>query len=743
MKIRLLFPAAITAVGALLPVNSTAETGQHSQQSQHSQPARLETMTVTGTRLSGTLELNNRVATGSNLDIPSRDLPASVSTIDQDVIQQRGARTTMEAVESTVGMTGGTGVGSIPGYSTRGFTSNDITIMRDGIRQNTNSQSARPLDSFMFERIEVLKGPASLLYGEGAVGGAINYVSKSPSKTFEGEALVSAGSWDNYRAAVGVGGPTGLDNLYYRLDVSHIEDGGYVDGSSEEYNAYGGSVLWEASDDVRFTLTGSYFEDDVESYYGTPVLYDAVIGSNGQINVAAADTATDQLINARIAEGTRHTNYNNLDNFARAENGFGRFIAEIDLSDQWSLHNELYLATQKLDWRNTEKAVWNPVTQWVDRSNFFLIYRDDTQVGNRLDFNWQGTLFGRETQFVFGALYDHNAQNRNSGQNYPNTPIPASVSLYNPDRGYGPPSDTERTAKIITETTAFYLENITDLTSQLKLVTGLRYDAIDVERTSYVGDDKYNKTYYPLTGRIGAVYVVNPQVNLYASYSQAAQPVSQLVSLNASRDEFSLQKGQQIEMGAKATLLDDKLDLTFALYDIEKNDLLTTEVVNGERINSQIGAQVSQGAEFASALQLPENWSIQTNVAWNWKAEYEDFNENLGTGTISRTGNTPPNVPQWVAGLYLNKSLGQWDFFGGVRYVGEREANNNNGIQLAAYTTVDASISYLWQQYTFTLRGRNLTDEEYAPWASNGGLTRKLEDPRSVELSLHYRFGNG
>ena len=76
-----------------------------------------------------------------------------------------------------------------------------------------------------------------------------------------------------------------------------------------------------------------------------------------------------------VEDRTRRTNYNNLDNFARAKNGFGRFITDLNLTEEWSLRNELYLVTHKLDWRNTEKTVWTPVTERVDRSSFFLIYR--------------------------------------------------------------------------------------------------------------------------------------------------------------------------------------------------------------------------------------------------------------------------------------------------------------------------------------------------------------------------------
>lgn len=700
----------------------------------------IDTVLVEGQRERGSVALDSAAKTGSRLDIPIRDLPASVTIVSQDLIQLRGARTANEALYAAVGMTGGTSVGSIPNYATRGFTGNDLTVMRDGIRQNTTSQSSRPLDSFLFERVEVLKGPASLLYGEGAIGGAVNYVSKLPNETLSGEVNVAAGSWDAYRLNGGVGGPTGIDNLFFRVDYSHNESGGYVNASDAEYDAYAASLRYDLTPKTRVTLSGTYLRDDVLSYYGTPVIYDSVINQNGVQSVRKANTATDALVNARIVNSSRQQNYDNTDNFARSQNSFGRAIVETELSDAISLRNETYVATQYLKWRNTESTVWNPLTQLVDRSSFFLIYRDDYQVGNRLDLTWKSEIARRPNQFLIGGLYDSNDQVRNSGQTYPASPTPASVTLTNFDRGYGPAVGFKKTLKVTTATQALYIENVFEPTDALKLVGGLRRDWIDVARVSYTGQAKYEKKYKPDTGRLGAIYSITPTLNIYASYTKAAQPVSQLVSLSAAQDEFSLQKGEQYEIGSKASFFNGLANLTVALFDIKKTDLLTTEVIDGVRLNSQVGAQVSQGAEFALALALANDWHIDVNLATTWKAEFEDFNENLGTGVISREGNTPPNVPKMVAGLFIAKNFDQWTSSVGVRHVGEREANNNNGIQLDAYTTVDASIGYRWPHVSATLWGRNLSDEQYAEWASGGGLMQRLAEPRSVELALKYAF---
>ena len=725
----------LAAAGLLgLASNSTVGIAIAADSADEHAPA---TVTVQADR-ERSVNLNDVATTGSRLGLETRDLPASVSVVTQELIQLTGARTALEAIESAVGMTGSIGVGSIPSYTTRGFSGNDVTVMRDGIRQNTGSQSARPLDAFLFERIEVLKGPASLLYGEGAVGGAVNYVSKTAPHEFAGEAYASGGSWNTYRAGLGLGGPSGIDNVYYRFDASHNASDGYVERSEYKYDAFAGEVRWEPSDQTSLSLSATLLTDDTTSYYGTPLVYDAIIDQNGDRFVRKANAATDTLVNPRIVRGTERLNYNIADNFVHAQNGFYRLIFQTKLGEAWTLRNEAYAVTQNLAWRNAESTIWNPATQLVERGSFLLIYRNDLQVGDRLDLTWDTQIAGRSNRFLVGALYDDNDQIRNSGQTTPTNITPLNLPLTGFDPGTGPAADFIRTVDVVTQTAAVYVEDVFEATDALKVVGGLRYDSIDVERESFIGAPLFTKSYSPITGRLGLVYSLTSDANVYASYSRAAQPVSQLVSLVSTQSDFSLQKGAQIEIGIKTDLWSGRGELTAALYDIKKKDLLTSTIIDNVRLNSQIGAQVSQGAEVALSLAPAMGWRVEGNLAYTWKAEYEDFNENLGTGVISRSGNTTTGIPDVVAGLFVVHDHGDWSVNAGLRHVAARWANTNNSIQLDAYTTLDAAFVYRFSQVVATLRGRNLTDELYTSGSS--ALTPRLAEPRSAEISLKYTF---
>jgi len=713
------------------------------------------------------LPLDSVATAGSRLGLTSRELPASISIVTQEMMQLRGLRTAVEAVEAAVGMTGGTQFGSIPRYSTRGFGGNNVSILRDGIRQNTASQSSRTVDSFLLDRIEILKGPDGLMYGEGAIGGAVNYISKAPDATVRGEALASIGPWDTYRFGVGFGGPIPVrqtaakknrvgaaaaspSGLSYRFDFSHYETNGYQERNAQRYDAFALAVGWRISPAVSVAWFGTFLADHSKSYYGTPVIYDAVVNTTipgAQSEVRAFNAATDRMINPRLDPATRRTNYNILDNYAAAANSFNRLRADVRLSPDIELRAEAYGATQLLKWRNVESNIWNPVSRLITRGSFALIYRDDLLLGTRVDVTLKKSLAGRPNRLVLGGLIERNDQIRGAAPGNVNAAI-TPVSLTNPNVGYGPAARFTKTARIGVSTRAFHVQNVLDLTRSLKVVGGLRYDAISLQRDTLANPttatptrfSTFKQHYSPLTGRFGAVWLAHPQFNLYASASRAAEPVSQLVSLNPTQADFSLQKGRQFEVGAKGSWWEGRVDATVALFDLRKQDILTStlDAETGLRRSQQIGAQESRGAEVAFAVSPPGRWRVELNGAYT-DAAFANFNENLGTGVISRTGNRPANVPRWIANVFVAKRFSNgFALSGGPRYVGDRFANNHNSVVSEGYVTVDAAATYPWRKWHFTLRGRNLLDEDYEPIA--GTTMRRLADPLSAEFSTRLLF---
>jgi iron complex outermembrane receptor protein len=648
---------------------------------------------------------------GSRLDIPVKELPASLFLLGQPLIQERGARSVEEAVQLAVGMQSTTGVGSIPGYNTRGWSGNNISIMRDGIRQNTQSQSSRPVDAFLLERIEVLKGPASLLYGEGAIGGAVNMVSKSPIAQLGVESLLSYGSYGQYRTGIGVNVPL-RRNLFARVDVSQTGSDGYVGDSPQKLAAAAASVRYLPTSNIVLKGSGQYTYDDTSSYYATP------------------------FINGELDPRTRDINYNMEDRLTKSHNKWLQFEADALLPGGWKLHNQFFAATHALDWRNFEGYSYNATTNTVDVTSYFLIWRDDLLLGNRLDVRNTVNLGGRALNVMVGVEAQRNDMER-AGNPSPNYVVPVRrLDPFNPARHFDPGLPYARQRDVLIETRGVFAEAAFEATSRLKIISGLRWEQIDLGYTPYPSRVTANQQYEPTTGRIGGVFEVASTANVYASYSRAVEPTTQLVSLDGSQQRFSLVPGQQFEIGAKASAFRGRLDGTVAWFNIEKRDLLITQLIDGIQTAQQIGGQSSRGVEFAAVARPTRTLTIAADLAVT-RANFDEFIEIVAGVNSDRSGRTPPNVPTRIWNISPTQQIGRIDVTGTLRQVGWRWGDNANSPDrlVKPYTTIEAAVAYrLGPGTRIAVRGRNLSDRLYTQSVSN--TAGRLEPGRSVDVTF-------
>ena len=646
---------------------------------------------------------------GTRLDIPVRELPATLTLITQELIQERGVNNVTEAIELAPGLTTYVDSGSIPGINVRGFNSSSgaVSVMRDGIRQNTVPQAGRPLDTFMLERVEVLKGPASLMAGEGAIGAAINFVTKEPRRDLEVDTLLSYGSWDKYRVGLGVSVPL-TPTLAGRIDFSHTDGGGYVERTDDRMQSVVGGIRWTPRPAVMLKGSLVFTNDSVHPYYGTPI------------------------IDNEIDERTRFINYNMRDDRNEAKNNYGRFDAEFVLPRGWTVSNSLFGATQWVEWRQYESVQFVPASRQVQVGSYFLAKRDDLLLGNQIDARKTFTVASRPIDVVTGYLAQRNDQDRWTGGTIPNQN--RLVDPYNPEPIFDPGFPFVFDRNVLVNTHTLFAEGRAGITDKLKLVGGLRWERFHVERDQ-VSTGFAEKIYYPTTGRLGAVYMLNPTVSLYASHSRAVEPVTPLVSINAASMAFSLQPSRQWETGTKATVLGGRLETTFAWFGINKEDILTSTIIDGVRIQQQIGEQMSRGVEWSmTATPIPSFVLMADATVLN--AEFVEFNENLGTGIVSRAGNDVAHTPAVLFNMTPMQRIGPVTLSATIRRVGERWRNTANTIKLEPYTTLSATASVRFLRNTrLTVSGRNLTDEIYIP-RSNSDVSGRIAAPRSFDVQL-------
>jgi iron complex outermembrane receptor protein len=316
-------------------------------------------------------------------------------------------------------------------------------------------------------------------------------------------------------------------------------------------------------------------------------------------------------------------------------------------------------------------------------------------------------------------------------------------------RATGPIADRRNT--LITK--AVFAENRLSLLDGLHLVTGLRLDDIHLDSDNlragtpidHPEERSFTRDWRPVTWRVGLMYDITPDFNLYAQYSTAADPPAGILTTTNFRTirDFGLTTGRQVEVGSKFDFWQDRGSATIAGFFLERQNLVTRDPLD-PLVAVPIGAQSSRGVEVNAGLRVAPRWSVQGNMAWV-DATFDAFNENIRVGgrqvAVSRAGNRPANVAEWVANTWLTWEFhpqARWMF--ATRYVGERFADPANTVPVAAYARFDTQLA--WQAHpaaTLTLRVLNLTDETFIEWATPTPMYL-LGAPRTFEVAAWLRF---
>jgi iron complex outermembrane recepter protein len=702
----------------------------------------LQTVTVQGER-QRPLGQDTESQTGSRLGLTLRETPASVETITQETMQLRGARTLEEALRGAVGMTAGGNPGSPGVASTRGFTGGFVTYLFDGARISTPTMSSRPQDSWNYERIEVLKGPSSVLYGEGGIGGSVNFVPKRPDRNASGvEALLSYGSYGALRAGVGAGGALGASGAY-RIDFSHNQSNGWIDRTAQELDHLTTALNFALSPTVQLDLSADYMRDDIESYWGTPLVPRAFAADPTDVVSDSAGRVTDK----RLAR----TNYNVADGLMESDSLWLRAKLSWQIAPAWRLRNELSAYSADRHWRNAESLSFVAPDR-MNRDQVDIAH-DHKVWGNRIDLSHQGRLAGLQNRFVVGLEYtktDFASQRRFSdGSASTNAALQVaavnpSVGLFNnnPALATGGGNRTDITAEVTN--TALFIEDALKLSESLTVVAGLRTERLSLDRS--INDlntgtfTAFGTSYRPNSARLGAVLDLTPSSTVYAQAVSAAAAVgtSNLLLQSAANSNFPLTKGQQLEVGFKQSLANNRFDWTLAFYKIEQKNVLSRDAAN-PAVTVNNGQLSSQGIELAAGWRATRALTLSGNVAV-LDAQFDTLVE---AGGVSRVGNTPPNVPKKVGRAWADYRFEGLPLAVGAGISGTAGSftNNANTVRINGYWLGDVYASWTMKPAQLTLRVRNLSDQLYATWGGASANNQViLGAPRTVELSARIAF---
>lgn len=692
----------------------------------------LDQITVTAQALGSTLD--TRTETASRLGLTPRQTPATIDVLTQAQMQERGIRNSIEALNAVPGVTSPnlSSVTSSSVASMRGFSGGAISVLFDGMRQTAASLVTRNLDSWGFESIEVLKGPASVLYGEGALAGAINLVPKRAQldeSTFSG--LVSAGSFDSYRVAVDANIPV-TPEFGLRAVASHSRSDGYIDDTASRISAASLSARWQPDERLTVDVALDHFRDDYTTpYFGTPLVPAEVAREPSDLV-----STTDGRV---LDEALREANFNVEDGLEDSRSNWLRSRVSWQADDTWRLTNELSYYDAERRWINAETYTFNSDTGLLDRSST-RIEHDHQYWIERATLVADGSLGGHRNRFAAGFEYEVN--DFFSLRRFGTLP---SLDPYAPVRGQFPTEDSETNFPgegnrdnfdSGTEGAAVFVEDAINLTPRWLLIGGLRYEQIELERTI---DDlnagtrtHFTQEFSPLSWRLGSVFELAPKTQLYAQASHAVTPVSSLLVISLANSSFDLTEGETLEAGVKTTLWNDRLDLTAAAYWLRQDEIITRDEHN-TALSVQGGEQSSRGVEVSASARLTEALRVDANLA----VLDARFDSLLDAEGVSLAGNVPPHVSERVGNLFAvyRRRESPWTFSAGLRYAGPFFTDNANTIRVAGHALLDASIGYRLGPGELTVRGRNLTDRLYADWSGGAPDQIVLGAPRSVELS--------
>ncbi len=663
--------------------------------------------------------LDSMSTTGSRLGLTRKETSASIDTITQQAMQDRGDRTVVEATQRAAGITGGV-TGGTPGqFSVRGFNTNGVTWLYNGVRvPGGTGMSARVLDTANLESIEVLRGPASVLNGEGGIGGTINMIPRQAS--FSPQSLeidYALSSYDSQRLHVGSGGVIRPDTVAYRVDLSTNQYGSHVNGERNKLDRFTGSLLFKLREDMRLTLELDRSTDEAKDFYwGTP------------------------LVNGKIDSRLRGINYNNLtDNIFESSTTWTRANFEWDISTDTTLRNQLYVYDSYRSWRNVENYRFNDgPNPTVTRTSWGDLDHSHELVGNRTDLVMTGLVGTMPNKIVIGTDFS-NTDFQTQRNGFPGS---QTVDAFNPPSvNFNSVATANRmpARDVNIRQMAIYVEDQLTVTEKLKFIGGVRHDKLDIDWIYFdqAGSPAESKQHAKNSYRTGVVYDLTNATTVYGSYATAAEAGGTLLLLNRNQSQLDLTQAKQLEIGLKQEFANQKGEWTLAFYNIEKRNVFVPDPINPVN-RLPVGKQSSQGVEVTAWFKPNRQWLLEGNLAYV-DAVFDEFS--AGNPPVSRTGNTPSFVPDLVVNLGTSYSPNeQWNFGAWLRRVDNVFVDDANSTELPAYTTLDLSSKYKLNATTSVeFRVRNATDELYATWAS--GLSQVIiANPRTYELGLRMKF---
>jgi iron complex outermembrane recepter protein len=644
---------------------------------------------------------------GTRTETDTQDVPQTIQTIPQEVIENRETNNITETLRSVPGVISESGTRQqFNDVQIRGFVAD---YRRNGLRES-NSQ-ASGVQTANIDRIEILKGPASVLYGQGSFGGTVNLITKKPTDEPFYQVEGAIGNYDLYRGAIDLAGPLNdSKTVKYRLNLAGETAGSFIDFQGRDRYQIAPVLSWQIGKNTDITFEAEYSNYSGNTDIGLPVRGTILDNPNGEIplNRFVPDPETDR---------------------DDTEFFLASYSLEHRFSDNWQIRNAFQFVN-----RSNVAFLTFPTELQEDGQTLELVASDAGE-SDIYDYLLDTYVVGNfKTGSIKHELVTGVELNRSEVSGDPfgegeRTPI----DLFAPDYGnivVQPPEEIFHD-ETVNQSLGIYLQDKVEFSDSLILLAGGRFDLVNTRFEDLIAETVEFQQDEEFSPRIGIVYKPINELSLYASYSRS---FVQSQGADRSGEIFDPQRGTQYEIGAKADL-NEKVSVTLAYFDLTITNVLT-EDNDDPAFSVQTGEQNSRGVELFASGEILPGWSVLGGYVYNDAKVTED--------NVIEVGNRLDNVPEHAISLATNYEIQQGSLKGlggslGIYFVGDRAGDLDNTFEVPSYTRTDASIFYNRDKFRTALNFRNLFDIDYFESAQNDLRVRPGE-PFTVIGSISYEF---
>ena len=674
----------------------------------------LDTIVVVGKQNS---YLNPEVSTATKSNVDPKDTPLTVNVINQQFLQDIRAESLSDAYGYTTGLSqSGTNADS---FSLRGIDTDLSNIQVNGL-PGLASRFGSPTTANV-EKVEILKGPASITYGQVQPGGLMNIITKKPQEEAAVRYDISGNSYstgvsdfaedNSFTGTVDATGPLTEDKKWlYRLILS-----------AEDTNSYRQDV--DAQNYYLFPTLTYRPDTETEVTFGLELQSENRVADDG---LAVLDHNINQIASI-------DTHYQSADDYDKDEGVVAFASYNTMVTDEFDI---------TVDWR----SVWHEDSYTIYESRDVNNDTDTVSVRDRHNENKRQyhTVDVRTTGSLWAGVVEHQVlvgvnvgfeRSDFKRETYATT----DVDFYDPEDLTERDEDAYSLNHRVTDymNYAAYLQDTIYLNETWTLMGGVRYTRqdIDFERVDTGATASSSSDAFVSQG--GVVYHLSDATSLYASYGESFNPNS-IEDTDANGDNFDPERGRQYEVGTKTDLFNNKANLSIAYFDIKKDNVVEENEATGE--DELLGEVKSTGVEIELLILPVENWQIKLGYAYVDARITDNPDENIegnrtpGSALHDAYVWTKYNFPYKIADGIVGTTLGA-NYESG-RYTDE---DSTDRVKLPGYTTVDLGVHYEINDYRASLNVENVFDELYYKGGS-ADSSIYAGDPRNITVSLSGKF---